>query len=318
MEKSFPDYEADEYNTGTGTDTSAGCHFGLGFHAGVMHELIQSDLVRSLKEMFPLASDEFLRNEVSIFFHDGYYFDENGNSVTESEMLARLVGRLLKAGISETTDGRSGGATLNAAESQASTTSLGFGTQLEANFDCGCCFTSSPASVQVTCDQGHAFCQSCVKRYVNFIVSGEGSSSFVCMSDGCSAGFSTSSLHFVEPRRLKQLEERQQSEDVAKALAFSSTDEQLHQCPFCDFKCVIPNGNKVFECHNPSCKKQSCKLCKKIWEGHLGLPCDEVEAKDESDLRTRTEEAMTKAVVRRCLKCNTPFIKDEGWLFVMR
>ena len=58
--------------------------------------------------------------------------------------------------------------------------------------------------------------------------------------------------------------------------------------------------------------KESCKFCKKDWEGHFGLPCDQVEVKDESDLRTKTEEAMTLAVVRRCKICDTPFVKEEG------
>ena len=180
------------------------------------------------------------------------------------------------------------------------------------SFECGCCFTPSPTSVKVLCDQGHAFCQTCVKRLVDFIISGEGSSSFVCMAENCSAGFSRARLHFLEPNSMKQLEERQQNEDIAKALAASLAEEQLYQCPTCDFKCLIPEGNKVFECQNPKCMKESCKLCKKDWEGHFGLPCDQVEVKDESDLRTRTEEAMTEAVLRRCLKCNTPFVKTEG------
>ena len=180
-------------------------------------------------------------------------------------------------------------------------------------FDCGCCLSSVDSSLQVLCDEGHTFCQPCVSRYVDSVVNGEGSTSFKCMStEGCDAGFNRASLQFIEPKRLERLEARRQNEDVTSALAFASNDERLHQCPYCEFKCLIPESNKVFECHNPKCMKDSCKLCKKDWAEHFGLPCDQVEVRNESELRTRTEEAMTQAVMRRCLNCSTPFVKEDG------
>lgn len=180
-----------------------------------------------------------------------------------------------------------------------------------ADFECGCCFSPASSSLKVTCARDHGFCRECVRRYVNYIISGEGSSSFVCLSDGCQAPFLSDQLKFLDPNHLKRLEERQQSEEVSKALA-DCDDGQIFQCPFCDFKCLIPESNKVLECLNPKCSKESCKLCKEDWDKHFGLPCDQVEAKDESDLRVKTEEAMTNVVVRRCIKCNAPFVKETG------
>ena len=179
------------------------------------------------------------------------------------------------------------------------------------DFECGCCFSSTSWPQKVSCASDHGFCRECVQRYVNHVISGEGSSLFACLSDGCQAPFPSAQLHFLDPNLLKRLEERRQSEEVGKALA-DCDDGQIFQCPSCEFKCLIPESNKVMECLNPKCLKDSCKLCKEDWDKHFGLPCDEVEAKGESDLRVRTEEAMTNAVVRRCIKCNAPFVKEAG------
>ena len=43
-----------------------------------------------------------------------------------------------------------------------------------------------------------------------------------------------------------------------------------------------------------------------------GYICDEVEEDDESNIRLKTEEAMTMALVRKCHKCSTPMLKESG------
>ena len=52
--------------------------------------------------------------------------------------------------------------------------------------------------------------------------------------------------------------------------------------------------------------------CGEDWANHFGIPCREMEKKDEANVRKTAEEKMTAALLRRCHKCQTPLIKEEG------
>lgn len=89
--------------------------------------------------------------------------------------------------------------------------------------------------------------------------------------------------------------------------------ENLESCPFCPFAAEYPDidVDREFRCQAPDCEKVSCRLCKE--ESHIPKSCDEyaIEKAKEKGLseRHRVEEAMSDALIRKCNKCDTSFIK---------
>lgn len=56
---------------------------------------------------------------------------------------------------------------------------------------------------------------------------------------------------------------------------------------------------------------ETCRLCGE--ESHIPLTCDENEKDSEVKARTKVEMAMTRAMLRECVRCQKSFIKDyEG------
>ena len=88
--------------------------------------------------------------------------------------------------------------------------------------------------------------------------------------------------------------------------------ENLASCPFCPFAAEYPSVevDREFRCQAPDCEIISCRLCK--LESHIPKTCEE-HAKDNGlSIRRQIEEAMSAALIRRCNKCITPFVKEEG------
>jgi len=82
-------------------------------------------------------------------------------------------------------------------------------------------------------------------------------------------------------------------------------------CPKCDYKVELPESQMVLNCPVEDCGFASCRKCGKA--SHIPLRCDEVEkekAKDEG--RLAVEEAISRAKIRKCPKCNQQFIKSDG------
>lgn len=88
--------------------------------------------------------------------------------------------------------------------------------------------------------------------------------------------------------------------------------ENLESCPFCPYAAEYPpvEINKEFRCEAPDCEKVSCRLCK--LESHIPKSCDEFMKENGLSIRRQIEEAMSAALIRKCNKCGTPFVKDEG------
>ena len=162
----------------------------------------------------------------------------------------------------------------------------------QSTFECGCCFDDYPIGDSIPCNEGHLFCQECLKRYVESILFDAGKSSPICLTLDCGAPFLINDLRFLDPKLIEGLEGREQKEMLATTFG-QAKDEQLHQCPFCNFTCLIPGSIQVFRCFK--CQKESCKYCRIDWKRHkeYGYICDEVEEDEESNLRLKMEEAMT-------------------------
>jgi hypothetical protein len=91
---------------------------------------------------------------------------------------------------------------------------------------------------------------------------------------------------------------------------FQAGLEGLEQCPFCPFATIMDvpkEQNKIFNCLNPECGKDSCRLCGEL--SHIPLRCDEME--DDAVVRKRTyiENKMAEAMIRHCYNCQRPYIK---------
>ena len=125
---------------------------------------------------------------------------------------------------------------------------------------------------------------------------------------GCSAIFSRRQLQrFLSERNFAKLESLQQDEDVQAAGL-----DGLHECPFCNFKAIPPpiEEDREFRCMNEECSRVSCRLCDKVT--HVPMSCEEAKRDHVVDAQHALEEARTEAMVRKCNKCGTRFVKDEG------
>lgn len=88
--------------------------------------------------------------------------------------------------------------------------------------------------------------------------------------------------------------------------------ENLASCPFCPFAAEYPpvEVDREFRCQAPDCEKISCRLCKE--ESHIPKSCQEHAKEKGLSIRRQIEEAMSAALIRKCNKCGTPFVKEEG------
>ncbi|XP_071954572.1 uncharacterized protein [Antedon mediterranea] len=174
--------------------------------------------------------------------------------------------------------------------------------------ECGCCYGEVAFEQMVQCSDGHLFCTMCMNSYAKEAVYGSGKLNLSCMSDGCESRFPKSQLDKCLPKDvIAKYEERQKEESLNLADL-----DNLVKCPSCEFAAIMDTDDKVFKCQNPDCLKESCRYCKENWKEHIGVPCSEIEKKDETSLRVSYEERMTNAKMRTCFKCKTGYMKSDG------
>ncbi|KAG1725066.1 uncharacterized protein EDB91DRAFT_1169386 [Suillus paluster] len=179
--------------------------------------------------------------------------------------------------------------------------------ECEDGIECGCCFSSYPFDKMVQCPEAHLFCKSCMSSYASNLL-GEHNPNIVCMDQsGCKLHFPQSELErFLTPKLLELYHRVKQRKDIEAAGL-----ENLEECPFCEYKCVIENETeKLFRCENVDCGAVSCRECKK--PDHLPKSCKEAESDKHLDVQHVVEEAMTRALMRNCPKCQKAFIKEHG------
>ncbi|XP_043248721.1 uncharacterized protein DDB_G0292642-like isoform X2 [Colletes gigas] len=168
--------------------------------------------------------------------------------------------------------------------------------------ECQCCYDNECMPCKCsTCDDGHIFCNSCIRRGIETkLANGETNTS--CFIN-CVGEFRLSTLQKILPPTLFSIliNKKQEAEVMAAGL------EGLVSCPFCHFAYIPPPEDKIFKCLNVKCMKESCRLCKEI--NHVPLKCHE-ERIDQA--RLFVEEKMTEALVRKCYKCSRPYYKDDG------
>ncbi|CAM1511701.1 Fc.00g092140.m01.CDS01 [Cosmosporella sp. VM-42] len=176
--------------------------------------------------------------------------------------------------------------------------------------DCQCCFMETHPNQVVCCDgeQPHWFCYRCARRHAEELV-GYSRYEMACMStDGCDARFSFGErCKFLTPKLSVALDRLE-----ANTAVIMAEIEDLVTCPFCPYAAVCPDvkKDKEFRCENPGCERVSCRICK--LDTHTPKTCEEAAVDQGISARQVIEEAMSDAMIRKCNKCNTPFIKTAG------
>ncbi|OJD38700.1 ring finger protein [Diplodia corticola] len=175
--------------------------------------------------------------------------------------------------------------------------------------ECIACFDKGPTNRMMFCDGAeiHYLCQDCARNCINAELDA-GRCRPKCCAPHCGAGFSRSQLMaFLDPKVFDRLERLQQQDDLRAAGL-----ENLEACPFCDFQaeCDPVEVDREFRCQADNCGIVSCRLCH--LESHVPLTCDEAAKDRKSSVRHQIEEAMTRALVRTCNGCKTPFTKSDG------
>ncbi|KAL2132450.1 hypothetical protein VTI74DRAFT_3787 [Chaetomium olivicolor] len=176
--------------------------------------------------------------------------------------------------------------------------------------ECGCCFSEFPRNRMVHCnaDTAHWFCRVCARAMAENAI-GLSKYQLNCMSiDGCDAVLAPHQKgSFLDAKLIAALDDIEQ-----EAVLRMAGIENLATCPFCRYAAEYPSVevNKEFTCENEECGVVSCRLCRE--ETHIPKSCEEAARERGHSARHKIEEAMSAAMIRKCNKCQTPFIKENG------
>ncbi|WPH04591.1 Hypothetical protein R9X50_00748300 [Acrodontium crateriforme] len=174
--------------------------------------------------------------------------------------------------------------------------------------ECSACYDDLPMNRQIHCNGpvAHFLCYECAHNYIKSEI-GDARCRVLCTA-GCGAPFPPNQLNLLADKKLlAKLAELEQE----KAIRDAGLDD-LEQCPFCDFKAILPPIEEDFEfrCLSPDCERVSCRRCKSI--SHIPMSCEEHAKENKISSRHKIEEAMTAAMVRSCNQCKKQFIKEYG------
>ncbi|GAA5884404.1 hypothetical protein JCM6882_005235 [Rhodosporidiobolus microsporus] len=172
--------------------------------------------------------------------------------------------------------------------------------------ECQSCFDKVKSSVAARCKNGHAFCEGCTLTAAeNALGMKRGVVDCFAMNSGCTETIATGDLKRLLPRKLIRKLEVVETENELDAAGLDG----LYKCPFCPFAAIIDDRETVFTCKRTGCKKVSCRLCGK--EDHGARPCNGTKL-DGLAGQHAVEEAMSAAVIRKCVQCKLPYIKTDG------
>ena len=173
--------------------------------------------------------------------------------------------------------------------------------------ECICCYNNELLDEDMLpCTVEHLFCKECVKSYAETNIS-SCKYEFVCLEGKCEGKFDLATIKTVlNANMYSKLLRNLQSEEIKKAQI-----PNLESCPNCFYAAIIDNPEeKVFFCRNPDCLRETCRKCQEA--NHLPLRCDEIEKKQQVDMRTWIENRVTESMIRVCYQCQKRFYKTEG------
>ncbi|KAL3440895.1 hypothetical protein BJX65DRAFT_17802 [Aspergillus insuetus] len=176
--------------------------------------------------------------------------------------------------------------------------------------ECGCCYTDAPANRAIPCEGNelHFFCYACIRKAAETQI-GLMKYTLHCFDvSGCQASFARPHLKEVlGASMMAKLDSLQQEDEIRMAGL-----DGLEDCPFCSFKAVLApvEEDREFRCENPACNVVSCRLCKE--RTHIPRSCEEARKDKGLSERHEVEEAMSKALIRNCPKCQVKIVKEDG------
>ncbi|KAH6950995.1 hypothetical protein BKA56DRAFT_438290, partial [Ilyonectria sp. MPI-CAGE-AT-0026] len=177
--------------------------------------------------------------------------------------------------------------------------------------ECECCCESFSRSGMIHCNAEHShwLCVDCAGRNAEEVI-GEAQCDIRCMSmQPCGAGFPQEERRkFLDSNLSRALDRYELREILA-----SADIESLSHCPFCDFAAIYPpiESAEEFHCQHPECGIISCRICHK--KSHKPRSCISIaRAQGRPTSLQRIQEAKSKALIRMCNKCGTPFVKEGG------
>ncbi|XP_063911095.1 E3 ubiquitin-protein ligase RNF216-like [Zophobas morio] len=170
---------------------------------------------------------------------------------------------------------------------------------------CACCYDDELIPEECHfCKKGCTFCKNCVKTGAEYVI-GREETRFPCLAE-CSSEFDYSTLQMVlDSKTLEGVWHRKQIEEITNA-----DIDGLETCPFCYYRMIPNEGDKVFKCQNVDCMVESCRQCRH--KSHIPLRCNEIEFDEDVRMRTFIENKMTESLLRHCWKCSKQFYKDSG------
>jgi hypothetical protein len=128
------------------------------------------------------------------------------------------------------------------------------------------------------------------------------------MDGNCKSVYAKKTLRPLLAKSVMDRMERLEQDDQLKHI------DGIEECPFCNFKALLPEGTTDFDCANPECEMSSCRTCREL--SHAPRTCEEAKKAKSAganlNIRHLLEEAMSRAAVRVCHVCRTKFVKEEG------
>lgn len=285
-----------------------------------------NDWISRIRDVFPLVSRakvETLLNKAKSFTtdndeEDAYHTvmtvlaecgDPTGTTISDASFAAASVGG--------DRDGED--------NSELKSTSPGkkrAGQRKVATLECKCCYVEYEFESMVSCRSGHLFCGTCLQKHTEQRVFGIGNFGvkptegqqtskaleILCMTSGCASGFREGQLRkALSDKVMKKYDELQFA-----AVIESAQMKDVFKCSKCQYIAVRDESLPPLLFNCPQCLFKSCTECGE--EFHPRIRCDQVESKNETDGRTKVEEAMTLALVRICPKplCKKKILKNEG------
>ncbi len=165
-------------------------------------------------------------------------------------------------------------------------------------YQCCCCFETIDLNNAISCSaghvSGHVTCTDCLTRAIEVAVGDQ--KTLKCFHESkCNNYYTENAIRkSTDDTRLR----RAYDNVVARKNIQEAGITDMYGCPFCNNAVIIDDEEfDVFSCD--SCKKNSCKTCKK--EQHDG-PCDP---------KRRLEEEQTNNLILICF-CEAKLVRGDG------
>lgn len=183
-------------------------------------------------------------------------------------------------------------------------------------YDCKCCLSLFDSEEIITCsksskDDLHTFCKQCVSDYINNgMVNGEAKNACMCRLDSGKCSGTISAQHILKCTNKETYDKFEEMFEIQEIKKFHKILNNYQICPHC-FKYGTIANKDIKKCKKTNCNKKWCTKCKKSYSsGHI---CKRIEdAKNIDAIRILVEETINYALMHKCPKCSSMYVKEDG------